>query len=59
MNDDDEFPNKMPSEPGYYAYDPELGWIKFEHKIDMLFYRVTKEPPCMLREITDPAEHLL
>jgi hypothetical protein len=49
----------VPSDPGYYAYDPDIGWVKFEHYADMLFFRVQHEPPLMVREVKDPAETLI
>ena len=52
-------PEWVPLDPGYYAYDPDMGWVRFEQKLDMLFFRLQKEPPLLCREVIDPAENMV
>lgn len=51
--------DSMPSDPGNYCYDPDLGWIRFDDYAAMLLYRLNSEPPMMVRVVTDPSERLI
>lgn len=47
-------PTTIPIQPGFYCYEPDLGWIKFDQYIDMALYRL--EDKCLCRIVKDPFE---
>lgn len=49
----------LPIDPGFYVQDPHVGWLRFEHLADALYYRIQQEPPALVREVSDPAENLI
>ena len=44
----------MPTDPGYYCLDKEIGWVKVDSLADMLLFRTNSYPPCECRIVVDP-----